>query len=1228
MATRIYFSNRLETLTEHLATRLASRQEAADPFAATTIIVPNPHLKKWLQLEIARRHGIAANLDFQYLEQGVWGLLGDLDEGAPARLLDQRALQLAILGVFRTQLGDAALAPFQEYLEADAGEPAADYARRAWQLAGKLAGCFREYEYHRREMVRAWVKGERFFAAEETDAATLAMVDCQAALYRAVFNRGGAVDRLAAAGGQRLLTLPRYAHKVLARIEERPVPEQRRELVIFGLDQISPFHRDLLYRLGRVLAPTIYQLNVCAEFWEDVTTPAEDQLHCQDQPGVIVAGPTGEELADIPDENRLLKLWGKPGRENLKLLSELENRSVAVGEFFTEWLPATEAEPAEETVLHTVQRCVLQRIDRDGPAAIKAQDASIQVVGCPDVYREMETVYQSILSNMQSDPTLKLTDIAILVSDLRPYKAAIQAVFHRRPRIVPYNLADSSASADSAYAQAVLAAFELAAGAFTRREFFQLVFNPCFLAARRVDRETAGVWLEWADKLNMVYCYDEENKARQGYPANDRYTWSQGLRRLRLGRVMQPPPDEPAADGFREFRGVVPFADMQSQDADRLSSFCLAVELLWAHLRPWRDTVASGVAWAERLRRLLTDLLEVPADRPEEEAVRQRLLESLDHLADLDAVAGEGDGGIDLPMVREFVSRGLDDISSRHGSYLTGGVTIALLAPNRPIPFRLVYLVGLGEGEFAARSEEAGLDLRSARRRIGDIDPQDAHRYAFLESVVSARDKLYISYVSKQLQKDEIRHPCSVVMQLTNYLTEHVLADPFRTVQMPLSGSSDKYLQPPPEEPPWQDVMVNYSVTDALQRLLSLRARSVYQADEQLAGELAGAASQIDALVEARAPTTPPGQARPIPTASREQVGLRELTGFLTDPAIAAMRRHLGLYDAAEDDKSLVEDEPFFSSYPLRPQLVRETLRTHVDGARGPDDSGWAEFFEQLYDDSSRRGKTPDGAFAAQDRASLREAIAARLQGGGRVRQGLGDFLDQRREVEFIAAASLGDDALTGDGVRRYPAVQLQLESTGEAGETWLRGGQALLWQDPRSQACETLVVTEAGAPERNRPPRQVLGAFLFYLAALAGTEPGEDGRSSAAWIGGAPFTIHLAHRHGISSWTYELDAERALAYLEQLTADFLQPDTFDLLPFEVLTFYTLRRFPQSDATEAAAGEQAEYADSLQSVIDDLGDAPWSRYRASPLAKLGEPRVPADAYEKVRRRFRPFFAAG
>src|SRR6266478_1170206 len=104
MSAQLYFSNSPAVLLDKLSENL----EWSDPFRSPHIATPTPAMKRWVQMRLAEKRGIVANVDFLQLERTLWQRLEALDlehvvEGRkPARLLDEQGLQLLILALLRS----------------------------------------------------------------------------------------------------------------------------------------------------------------------------------------------------------------------------------------------------------------------------------------------------------------------------------------------------------------------------------------------------------------------------------------------------------------------------------------------------------------------------------------------------------------------------------------------------------------------------------------------------------------------------------------------------------------------------------------------------------------------------------------------------------------------------------------------------------------------------------------------------------------------------------------------------------------------------------------------------------------------------------------------------------------------------------------------------------------------------------------------------------------------
>ena len=216
-------------------------------------------------------------------------------------------------------------------------------------------------------------------------------------------------------------------------------------------------------------------------------------------------------------------------------------------------------------------------------------------------------------------------------------------------------------------------------------------------------------------------------------------------------------------DGDSLFAGVVPAGGV-SGDAAALG--CLA-ELVAALGRLARVLDGRGTRreWSQRLTAIL-DSFFVREEGVDREADRVRAV-----VHDLGGLPGLGGDGPEygLDAVRHCLEENLDRPGAEFG-FLTGRVTCCSLLPMRSIPFRVIALLGLNDAEFPRQAPEYGFDLTRRERRPLDRSRRDEDRYLFLESLLSAGDVLYLSYVGRHTRDNSRLQPAAVVSRLLEYV--------------------------------------------------------------------------------------------------------------------------------------------------------------------------------------------------------------------------------------------------------------------------------------------------------------------------------------------------------------------------------------------------------------------------------------------------------------------------
>ena len=165
-------------------------------------------------------------------------------------------------------------------------------------------------------------------------------------------------------------------------------------------------------------------------------------------------------------------------------------------------------------------------------------------------------------------------------------------------------------------------------------------------------------------------------------------------------------------------------------------------------------------AWCDFARDAVAALFVGSPQDPSPRRELDRLLETL-------AVDAEG---VDEPLpFPEFRALYADRAAQVRDLVVTGpgGVTVTSFAPLRNVPFRVVALLGVDEGSM---ERGQATDVALGAPRVGDRDARTDLRAALLSAVLAARDRLLVTYESRDVVSNERLPPCTVLAELREAL--------------------------------------------------------------------------------------------------------------------------------------------------------------------------------------------------------------------------------------------------------------------------------------------------------------------------------------------------------------------------------------------------------------------------------------------------------------------------
>jgi exodeoxyribonuclease V gamma subunit len=709
----LHASNRLETLAELLARVLATPLD--DPMQPDTVLVQSGGMQRWVSMQLARRHGVCAGVRFPFPVGFAYEisrtLLADLPLEYP---LSQERMLWSIERLLRPLLDDPDFAPLARYVREDS-------QLKTVQLAERIAFHFDQYLIFRPAWSARWEAGER--SGDFTQPAHLANETWQARLWRELVGDTSVRD----AGGKHRAALLKEA---IARLElGAGLSGLPSRVCVFGIPTLPPVYLDLLSALSRHSQVHVFLLSPCRKYWGDLMTRSERRRAYLNQD-------SGAE--ERPEDSLPLAGLGGVGRDFLELLLDRNPEETRLYEL-----------PDDDRMLGRLQADLLDlNVGGDTP---DFTDTSIQVHCCHSPLREMEVLKDLILDLLSKDETLTPQDILVMNPDIESYAPVIQAVFGTSGEGVPFSISDRKPTRAAETIRLFLELLEFGQHRFEVSRVCSLLEAPPMRQRLGLDAAETQRVLEWVRASGVRWGLDRKFRKQTGVGDYGQNTWESGLSRLFLGYM--------TGEG-EPVDGIAPLPLRGASDQEllgRLTAWIDDLATLWTRLRDTR----TPPAWLDCLLWILDTFF--PLDRDQAEhllAIRRTVTDLTRDMGDFEA-----DGRTMLYLIRKRLNE-----SGGESAFLASGLTFCGLKPMRSIPFRVICLTGLTSTAFPRQDTPPGFDLMSARPRPGDRSLREDDRYLFLESIISARDTLVLTYPGMS-QSDNAEAPPSVlVSELLDYL--------------------------------------------------------------------------------------------------------------------------------------------------------------------------------------------------------------------------------------------------------------------------------------------------------------------------------------------------------------------------------------------------------------------------------------------------------------------------
>ncbi len=742
MGLKIYLSSDLDKLASKLGETIKEKKKE-NPFTENFVVIQTEGLKRWVSIKLAENEGVSFLNTFlrpNALVEEMFKLAGLFENTYPSvfdvswyifELLDEEDFKEKFQQISKYYKNDD---------------------KKRYSLAFLLADIFDQYQIYRSEYIEKWNSNE-FIDFRKGKENLKKLEEWQKYLWLKLKEKlkeenKNIVDRVELV----------HKFKELYDKNEDNIKDKIRKkfsaVHFFGFSYFTRYHLEILMNvLSKDIDVFFYLFNPAPNvFWYDeISEKLKIKLERINSNFKKVS-------TNISVGNRLLMDFGTVARNTMKLIFDVGGDNVfnTIEQLDDDYLDK------EETLLKKIQTTIIN----DETENIKfsrndIKDGSIQIHKHYSELREVEGVYNFILSKIEEG--IKPHEILVMTTDIDKYTPYIQAVFDNyKPNrkaakpdendFIPYRIADRSFDKEQNLINIFKKILEVREYNFTPEFILSILdFNPLRNKFGIKDVNNIRSLLSLANIRMFIEGKKEDE--------TELISWQKGLKRLLAGYMIL---EDKVIDLYGE--ELLPIKEVEGILADEVFSLILFVRKIckWIKDKNGKKTIEEWVDTALELLKTFFDKNDVEISSDYDFVVHK--------LSDFEEIKYENEVSFDV--FYEALQKVL--VSSLRGrNFISGAVTFASIIPLRSVPYKVIAVLGLGSEHFPRLDNMPSFNLLKYEKKWQDRSTKDGDNYLFLETLLSAQDTLYLSYVGWDIKSGKEKPASSIIDILNSFVVEN-----------------------------------------------------------------------------------------------------------------------------------------------------------------------------------------------------------------------------------------------------------------------------------------------------------------------------------------------------------------------------------------------------------------------------------------------------------------------
>jgi len=314
-----------------------------------------------------------------------------------------------------------------------------------------------------------------------------------------------------------------------------------------------------------------------------------------------------------------------------------------------------------------------------------------------------------------------------MTTNIDTYAPAIKGIFDSAPVKLPYSISDNSYSSTNSVLNAIEALL-LLDNKYNAESIIQLL-EFSFIREK----------YQFAD-LELIRNLVNAANIKFGKYGNKKiethtFSWFHGLKRLIYGFCIADTEWFDDGDGSYLLIDLVEGADVH--DLIRLHKFFEDI-VEFVEERAVNKTLHN---WNIYINNLINTFVISETEENAEISLFQK------QISEISFLINNENQELEYKVIKKYITDIISGLSSK-SNYANKGITFCSMNQTRNVPYKIIAILGMNLRDFPRKETLLSYDLTN-NKNLNITSKNDTGKYLFLQTIMSAKDKLYLSYIGK-----------------------------------------------------------------------------------------------------------------------------------------------------------------------------------------------------------------------------------------------------------------------------------------------------------------------------------------------------------------------------------------------------------------------------------------------------------------------------------------------